>query len=317
MPTTRRPGALLGTLADRVAPLAVLAAVLALVVPSHAVARRSDLLLAALVLVTALGISPRRLLTLRVRGGALLLLAIVPLLALTTVGWLLSRPFNGAVGDGILALGLSCSEVASVGLVALAGGDAVLALGVLTGSLIASAILGPLLAGALGHTTGHVHTLGLLGRFALVVLAPLLVGLLARGTLPRLQRADNTLAGLSAVIVCALVYAALSGLAGGHQLPAAALGAVLFLLAGGLLALAAVRLISSGDPADVALPVGMRDFAVAAALATQAFGTTAATVPGIYGVLMLIAGATTATMFHRRGHDPRHGRLDGEHANRR
>jgi predicted Na+-dependent transporter len=38
----------------------------------------------------------------------------------------------------------------------------------------------------------------------------------------------------------------------------------------------------------------MRDFAVAAALATQAFGTAAAAVPGVYGVVMLVAGAIAA-----------------------
>jgi predicted Na+-dependent transporter len=38
----------------------------------------------------------------------------------------------------------------------------------------------------------------------------------------------------------------------------------------------------------------MRDFAVAAALATEAFGPRAAVVAGVYGVLMLIAGAGLA-----------------------
>jgi len=41
----------------------------------------------------------------------------------------------------------------------------------------------------------------------------------------------------------------------------------------------------------VAFAVGLRDFTVAATLATQAFGPPAATVGGIYPVLMLIAGA--------------------------
>ena len=50
----------------------------------------------------------------------------------------------------------------------------------------------------------------------------------------------------------------------------------------------------------VALAIWLRDFAVAATLATQAFGTQAATVGGIYGVLMLIAGAlATAALRHR------------------
>jgi predicted Na+-dependent transporter len=142
-------------LADHIAPIAVVAVLLALTAPSRTLARRSDLLLAALVLFTAMGIEPRRLLALRDRPLALLGLSIGPLLLLTGVAWLLARPFTGSVRDGVLSLGLASTEVASVGLIALAGGDAVLALGVLTGSLIVSAVLGPILAGVLAHTAGH------------------------------------------------------------------------------------------------------------------------------------------------------------------
>ncbi len=96
---------------------------------------------------------------------------------------MVSRPFAGATREGILSLGLASTEVASVGLIALAGGDTVLALGILTVSLVASAILGPLLAGVLAHPTGHGGWLAVLGvilrgagRFALVVLLPLALG---------------------------------------------------------------------------------------------------------------------------------------------
>ncbi len=44
----------------------------------------------------------------------------------------------------------------------------------------------------------------------------------------------------------------------------------------------------------------MRDFAVAAALASQAFGTRAAVVPGVYGVVMLVAGTAFVTLVRRR-----------------
>ena len=38
----------------------------------------------------------------------------------------------------------------------------------------------------------------------------------------------------------------------------------------------------------------MRELAVAAALATQAFGTAAGAVPGLYGVVMLLAATLAA-----------------------
>ena len=44
----------------------------------------------------------------------------------------------------------------------------------------------------------------------------------------------------------------------------------------------------------------MRDFAVAAALASQAFGARAGAVPGVYGVVMLLAGAMAAGALGRR-----------------
>ena len=45
-----------------------------------------------------------------------------------------------------------------------------------------------------------------------------------------------------------------------------------------------------------ALVIELRDFAVAAALAAQAFGPPAPTVAGVYGVLMLLAGAAAAQL---------------------
>jgi BASS family bile acid:Na+ symporter len=290
--------------ADRIAPVAALAVVLALTAPSRALARRSDLLLAGLVLFTAMGIEPRRLLALRDRPLTLLGLSIGPVLLLTGAAWLLARPFTGSARDGVLSLGLASTEVASVGLITLAGGDAVLALGVLTGSLVVSAVLGPLLAGVLAHTAGHTGGVSLLGRFALVVLAPLAGGLALRGARPSIARAQSTLNGLSAVTVCVLLYAALSGVSGGAQLLQDAVGSLAFMIVAGVLALAVTRLLGGLDRPAVGLTTWLRDFAVAAALASQAFGSRAASVAGIYGAVMLLAGTITATLLRRRRTEP-------------
>jgi predicted Na+-dependent transporter len=48
-----------------------------------------------------------------------------------------------------------------------------------------------------------------------------------------------------------------------------------------------------------AFAIAMRDFAVAATLATQAFGTAAGALPGVYGVVMLVAAAIAAGRFSR------------------
>ncbi len=148
--------------------MALAAVALALLAPSEQIATRGDLLLAVLVVLTALGIAPHELWDLRTRSTAVLALSLAPFLALVPLAWVLSRLFDSPVREGVLTLGLSSTEVAAVGLVALAGGDAALALGALAGSLIASATLGPLLIGLLAADAASTDTGALLGRFALV-----------------------------------------------------------------------------------------------------------------------------------------------------
>lgn len=289
-------------LADRIAaavlPLTLLAAAAALAAPSHAVAGHAEWLLAALVLVTALGIAPRRLEAVRRRPAAVVGLSVGSLAVLAPAAWVLSRLFEGGVRDGVVALGLAPTEVAAVGLVALAGADAVLALAVVAGSLVASAALGPLALAAVGGSA-DVRLGPLLGSFALVVLLPLAAGLAARAAVPGLARGEAWYGAAGAVVIAALVYAALSGTAGtgAGELGSAVLAGALFLGASAVVALLVLRRAHDLTPAFC---VGMRDFAVAAALAEQAFGPRAAVVGGVYGVMMLIAGAALAAA-ERRG----------------
>lgn len=299
-------------------PLALVAAALALIVPSATLASRSDLLLALLVLATALGISGSEMLALRAHAGAVALLSAAPLIVLGIVAWVLGRPFGAPVRDGLLAVGLSSSEVASVGLVALAGADATIALGALTGSLVLSAVLGPVAIGLVAGGGGHGSTGHLLARFALVVLVPLAAGVAIRsipGPAHRLAQFDAEREGVAALAVAALVYAALSGTAGAHGLAAALVASVLFLAVSAALGELWRRSRPSSDTAvPGALAIAMRDFAVAAALASQAFGSRAETVPGIYGVVMLIGGSVAASTIARAGRKnpvdaPRNDRL--------
>src|SRR5207244_4186832 len=56
----------------------------------------------------------------------------------------------------------------------------------------------------------------------------------------------------------------------------------------------------AGQATAVLLPVAMRDFAVAAGIATAAFGPAAAAPLGAYGVLVLLAGSAGAILARRR-----------------
>jgi BASS family bile acid:Na+ symporter len=279
--------------------MAIVLAGLALLAPSPALAAHSDLLLALLVLLTALGIPFADIARVRHHARAVALLVVLALPLLTGAAWLLGRPFAPVVREGLLAVGLSSSEVAAVGFVALAGGDAAIALGALTGSLVLAALVGPLAIGPLSGMTAHVDSGPLLARFALVVLLPLLAGISLRSLErvgSRLRAVDPEREGLVALSVAALVYAALSGIGRAHHLGGALLAALAFLLVCGLLAELWRRASARGAMAiPGALTIAMRDFAVAAALGTRAFGAQAAGVPGVYGVLMLLAGTLAAT----------------------
>ncbi len=281
-------------------PLALLATAVGVLAPARQVAVRSDVILAALVLLTALGIDSRELVALRPRWRVLLALSLGPFVVLGLAAWGLSRAFSGPVRDGVLALGFSSTEVAMVGLVALAGAEAAVALGALAGSLVVSALAGPIAASVLGGAAAPTGTLQLLGRFALIVLVPLAVGVAIRAAVPPSRRAKPELAAGSSVMVALLVYAALSGATGRLALTTAAAAAFLVT---GLLVGVAWWLLAPRDvrPAG-AFAVGGRDFAVAATLAAQAFGPAAGAVAGIYGVLVLIAGALSATALRR--HSP-------------
>jgi BASS family bile acid:Na+ symporter len=284
--------------ADALPLLALIAAVLARALPSGALAAHVDLLLAALVLVTALDIDPRDLLRVHTTWWLIAALAVLPLVLLGLVGWALGQLVHGATRVGVLALGLSPTEVASVGLVGLIGGPAELAIATLAGSLVLSAVLGPPLLGLLDGGAHHAQVLPLLGRFALVVLVPLLAGLLIRAGRSSIARHGDALSAASSVLVSLLVYGSLSAADGGSLGSAIAVSAA-FLAASALVAALAVRPLGRRER-PLGLTIGMRDFAVAAALAAGAAGPAAAHVAGVYGVLMLLAGATVTGVVRRR-----------------
>jgi BASS family bile acid:Na+ symporter len=282
--------------AELLLPLALVAAGLGLVVPSDTLADRSDLVLAGLVLSTALAIAPSQLIALRERKAALAALVFVPFCALAPLSWLVGRLFDETVRDGVLALGVSSTEVAAVGLVALAGGSPVLALGALTGSLVLSALAGPPTLALLAGAGADVDVGGLVARFALVVLLPLLAGLAIRALVPRLADVEDELGGLAAIVVVVLVYAAMSASDEDAELLSAALASLLFLVVSALPVLVWIALSDTSLRLTGALVMELRDFAVAAALATQAFDSSAATIAGVYGVLMLLLGAAATQL---------------------
>ena len=213
---------------------------------------------------------------------------------LPVLAWLASHLVSGAAArGGILSAGVAPAEVASVALTALAGGDAVLAAGLLAASTILTVLLaGPILSLAGAHSAAS--QLSLLVTLALVVALPLALGSALRSADPfggREQPLTRVLGTVSLLVLLWQVASQIEVRSG----EAGVLLALLAYLAGGALL---GWLLARGAPAErrtaIVLTTAMRDFAVAAGIAASAFGAAAAAPLGIYGLLVLIFGSAAA-----------------------
>ena len=236
-----------------------------------------------------------------IRGAArrLFLVLAVTTVALPVLAWLASQLLSGpAARGGLLAAGVAPVEVASVALTGLAGGEVVLAAGL----LVASAVLTVLLAGPIMSLLGahsSASQLALLSTLALVVALPLAAGCTMRTIDPLGGREQPLVRSLGTASLLALLWAVSSELRlhASDVLVAVALLAYLAgaALLGWLLAIG----VPPGRRTAVVLPTAMRDFAVASGIAASAFGAAAAAPLGIYGVLVLIFG-TVAVYLTRK-----------------
>ncbi len=283
---------------DALPLLALIAAGLSRLLPTRGLADHVDLLLAVLVLLTALDIDPRRLQEVAGHTTTIVLLVAIPACVLALVGWVISRAVSGDLRDGVLALGIAPAEVASVGLVGLVGGMAEQAIAVVGLSLVVSAVAGPPLLAAVAGGAHGAHPLALVGHFALIVLVPFAAGVVLRGLAPALERRDAEISLASTLVLLALIFASLTATQAG-TIGSAALISVAFLVCSSVVAWVTQRGLSHRLDPPLALTIGMRDFAVAAALATAAFGPAAAQVAGVYGTIMLIAAATVSALMRR------------------
>jgi predicted Na+-dependent transporter len=278
--------------------------------------------LAVLVFCTGTSMTFAEMGAVRTAGRRLAVVLPATTVGLPVLAWLASHLVSGtAARGGILSAGVAPAEVASVALTGLAGGDAVLAAGLLAASTILTVLLaGPILSLAGAHSAAS--QLSLLVTLALVVALPLALGSALRSADPfggREQPLTRVLGTVSLLVLlwqvasqiqvraseAGVLLALLVYLAGG-----AALG---WLLARGAGAAAGPAAGAAAGPASgtatgpasgaaagpdrrtaIVLTTAMRDFAVAAGIAASAFGAAAAAPLGIYGLLVLIFGSAAA-----------------------
>lgn len=259
--------------------------------------------LAVLVFCTGASMTFTEMGAIRTAGRRLAVVLAVTTISLPALAWLASRLVSGvALRGGILSAGLAPAEVASVALTGLAGGEAALAAGLLAASTAATVLLAGLIL-SLAGAHSSASQLGLLATLALVVALPLIAGSALRSADPfggREQPVTRVLGTASLLVLLWLVASQLHLRVSDIRV----LLALLVYLAGGvllgwLLAIGA----SPGRRTAIVLPTAMRDFAVAAGIATSAFGAAAAAPLGIYGLLVLIFG--TAMVYVARARRPR------------
>jgi predicted Na+-dependent transporter len=255
--------------------------------------------LAVLVFCTGASMTFTDIAAVRTASRRLVLVLAVTTVALPVFAWLASRLVSAvALRGGVLAAGVAPTEVASVALTGLAGGEAVLAAGLLVGSTAVTVLLAGPILGLLGaHST--TSQLGLLVTLALVVALPLVAGSAMR-TLDPLggrEQAPLRIIGLASLLV--LLWEVASEL---HlQVSDARMVAALLLYlacAAGLGWLLGISVTPARRTA-ILLPTAMRDFAVAAGIAASAFGAPAAAPLGIYGILVLVFGSVAVHVIRR------------------
>lgn len=257
-------------------------------------------LLAILVFVTAITIEPAALRRFATAWRPLLAAVAVGVTVLPALSWAVSWIVApGLLRDGTMTVGLAPCEIASVATTAMAGGEAAMSAGVLIGSTVAAvAAAGPILALETGHAS--VGPVRIIASLALVVALPLAAGILLRAGAPIIARAQRAASVTAVLAVAALIALIAAEVRLSARYAAVTLALAVFLAASAM----AGRVLGAGTgrPTAIALllTTSMRDFAIAAGLATAAFGPAAAAPLGLYGILVLIWGTAAAGIARQR-----------------
>lgn len=302
MTSRRRTSALAGGAEALLLPLFVVVGVVGVAFPSPARALERagavDPTLAVLVLSAGMAVDVGRLRHVARHWARIALVLAVSSVVLPGLAWALSHLVSGALRDGVLALGVSPSEVASLGLAAIAGGEVAVAATLLVASTLVTVLAGGPELAAMSGAAG-VHPGGLVVTMVLVVALPLFAGMGLR----RVLRSRGAVLDAGRLAAVAVLLVMLWEVAGQVQLRAAYLDVVGalggFLVGAGALAWLTTRGCRSSLAVGLALPSAMRDFAIAAGIATSAFGARAAGPLGVYGVLVLVLGALVARLTAR------------------
>jgi BASS family bile acid:Na+ symporter len=258
-----------------------------------------DIALAVLVFATGLSLRIADLAAVRLAWRRIAVVLLVSTTALPVLAWAASHLIGDPVlRSGMQTVGVAPAEVATVALCVIAGGEAAVCATLLAASTIICVVAaGPILS-LLGASV-IVSSAGLLGNLAVVIALPLAAGVALRAVWSPGPRLDAVVRLVTVLALLLLLWQVASQI----RLDAAYIRVILALVV--YVAASAVlgKALAAGAPASrataVLLPVAMRDFAVAAGIASAAFGPAAAAPLGAYGVLVLLTGSGVALLARR------------------
>ena len=249
-----------------------------------------DAALAVLVFATGLSLRLADLAAVRLAWRRIAVVLLVSTAALPALAWAASQLIGDPVlRSGMQAAGVAPAEVATVALCVIAGGDAAVCATLLAASTIITVLAaGPILS-LLGASV-TVSSAGLLGNLAVVIALPLAAGVALR-TVWTPAGGDAAVRLVTVLALLLLLWQVASQIRLNSAYVAVIVALVVYVAGSAALGWVLALRAPAGQATAVLLPVAMRDFAVAAGIATAAFGPAAAAPLGAYGVLVLLAGS--------------------------
>jgi hypothetical protein len=142
-----------------------------------------------------------------------------------------------------------------------------------------------------------VSSAGLLGNLAVVIALPLAAGMALRTVWS--PRDDAVIRLVTVLALLLLLWQVASQIRLDSAYVTVIVALVVFVAGSAALGWVLAQRAPSGQAVAVLLPVALRDFAVAAGIATAAFGPAAAAPLGAYGVLVLLTGSVIAIVARR------------------
>jgi predicted Na+-dependent transporter len=259
-----------------------------------------DAALAVLVFATGLSLRLADLAAVRLAWRRLAVVLVVSTAALPALAWTASLLIGDQVlRSGMQAAGVAPAEVATVALCVIAGGEAAVCATLLAAStIITVAAAGPILS-LLGAPV-TVSSAGLLGNLAVVIALPLAAGVALRTVWSPGPQVDAAVRLVTVLALLLLLWQVASQIRLNSAYVTVIIALVVYVAGSALLGWVLALRAPPAQATAILLPVAMRDFAVAAGIATAAFGPAAAAPLGAYGVLVLLAGSLAAIIARRR-----------------